>query len=336
MRTPRALSRRSCQSNQRTLRRDGRPLLPPRKSWIQWRCTTSGLPVRLPGAHERRPLRPLADHRGLHALLPQRGRQQTLVGVPRVGGQQDGAQRPGRPWRLRRRGSARRRRAQARPPHHAPRSMSTAAMRSPACPSQPGGPSPGRFWAPARAASRAGPSVLRRDQPVGAGRERDGPLRVGAQRQAGHVEDRGLLLDAARVGDDGGRAADERQEVDVAERVDDAQVGHRLQAGRRERGAAARVERQDDGQAPRGLAQRAHEGGRGRRACPRWPAGAGSPPVRGGHAQPRHDRLRPQAIQVRQQRVDHGVAHEDDPLAADALRGQVDLALPAPSRRAGR
>ena len=52
-----------------------------------------------------------------------------------------------------------------------------------------------------------GPQRVRLDEPVGAGRDRDGPLRVGAQRQAGDVEDRGLLLDAAAVGDDGGRPA---------------------------------------------------------------------------------------------------------------------------------
>ncbi len=169
----------------------------------------------------------------------ERSGEQALVRVPGVRGQEDGARpRARRTARRPAHPAGRCARSRRRVPASRPqRSTRTAAMRSPAWPSQPGGPSPGRAWAPARAASSASASVSGVTSRFVPARQRDGPLRVGAQRQAGHVEDRGLLLDAARIGDDDGRAADEREEVEVAERVDD-DAGRAPPSGRPRRACA--------------------------------------------------------------------------------------------------
>ena len=203
-------------------------MLPPRKSWIQWRCTHVRPSLRQPGPQDGSTARPLADGGSLDAELAELRGQQALIGVPGVRGQQDGAPRPGR-----RPGLA---------DHQAPpRSMRTAAMRSPAWPSQPGGPSPGRACAPASAPSSGRTKALRRDQSVGAGGQRDGTLGVRAQRQAGHVEHGGLLLDAPRIGDDGSRAADQREELDVA-RAGRPRTDRAPRPGRPRRACAARAD----------------------------------------------------------------------------------------------
>src|SRR5436309_3405919 len=59
-------------------------------------------------------------------------------------------------------------------------------------------------------------------RPLGA---RDRPLRVVAQREAGHGEDRRLLLDASRVRQHGPGGRHELDEVEVAQRLDDEQAG---------------------------------------------------------------------------------------------------------------
>lgn len=68
-----------------------------------------------------------------------------------------------------------------------------------------------------------GPRSLRvgrrtaRSRPGGDDGHGDRLFRGGAQGQAGHAEHRGLLLDAARAGEHEADAAQERQEVEVAE-----------------------------------------------------------------------------------------------------------------------
>ena len=109
-------------------------------------------------------------------------------------------------------------------------------------------------------------------------RDRDRTLRVRPDRQAGNAQDGGLLLDPAGVRDDHRRTADEREEVDVAQRVDDPQALARPQAGGLEDGPAAGMERQHDGHRAarrRRASRRRVPRPRGRR---RWPAGASWPP----------------------------------------------------------
>ena len=76
--------------------------------------------------------------------------------------------------------------------------------------------------------------------------DRHRSLGVRSHGQAGHAEDRGLLLDPARVRDDDRGSPDERHEVDVPERFDDAQPVVRDEPVRLQRRAATWVERDDD------------------------------------------------------------------------------------------
>ena len=121
------------------------------------------------------------------------------------------------------------------------------AIRSPACPSHSGGPSPTGPMPSARIASTFASHRLRLDEAIGAVGDRDRTFRVGTDREARNAEDGGLLLDPARVGDDEGRAPDQGHELDVAERVDDPHPIARRQAGGRQVGPATGVDRQDDG-----------------------------------------------------------------------------------------
>ena len=153
------------------------------------------------------------------------------------------------------------------------------------------------------------------------GPDRDRPLGVVAQREARDAEVGRLLLDAARVGEHRGGVGLERQEVEVAERVE-------------------HVDRCADrrGRAPPSSC--ASAGGRGRRPGAR----AATVAERGEHvgqqravderrAVQRHEQVSPRAerrsapgrVRVaeaalhRHERVDHRVADEVDPLGAIAL-----------------
>ena len=100
--------------------------------------------------------------------------------------------------------------------------------------------------------------LVGRHQPVRAVADRDRPFGVRPHRQARDVEDRRLLLDPARVGQDEPRPGDQRQERQVAEWLDDAQPIAVAQPGGLEGRAAARVQRDDEREQSR----------RGRRAPP--------------------------------------------------------------------
>ena len=119
---------------------------------------------------------------------------------------------------------------------HASRSS---AIRSPAWPSHSGGPSAGIGTPSARIASDAAARPPRAStQPVRAVGDRDRSLRVGPDGQARARRGSSSPPGSRRVGHDERRAADQRQEVDVAERVDDAQP-----VVRRRRPAASSVGR---------------------------------------------------------------------------------------------
>src|SRR6188508_2017603 len=97
--------------------------------------------------------------------------------------------------------------------------------------------------------------VERLNQAIGSLRDGDRPLGVLAQRQARNAEVRRLFLHAARIGDCRGRAADERHELYVAERLREmngtgcAQSLHQPEFF--ESLARARVHREDDRHARR-------------------------------------------------------------------------------------
>ena len=163
-------------------------------------------------------------------------------------------------------------------------------------------------------------------QPVRAVGDRDRPLGVRADRQARHAEDRRLLLDAAGVGDDERGAAHERRGTRrsrAARRSAARSLDARPAAS--SVGAAARVERQDDRQ----LRRRRHASIATSRAPPRAVVDV-------GRAVQRRDGVRPGEVvaargpppasnrsRLREQRVDHRVADEVDPLGGDALAAQV-------------
>ena len=98
----------------------------------------------------------------------------------------------------------------------------SSAMRTPAWPSHNGGRRPGRTHRPGQDRPGRLDDLGRRDQPVRALADGDRPLGVRPHRQARDVEDRGLLLDPARIGQHEPGAGHERQERDVAQRLDDA------------------------------------------------------------------------------------------------------------------
>ena len=74
-------------------------------------------------------------------------------------------------------------------------------------------------------AGECGGELCRLGQTIRPGGDRVDPLGGGAQRDAGHTEPVRLLLQAARVGDDGRGAGDERQQLEVAEWVDRFDIG---------------------------------------------------------------------------------------------------------------
>ena len=88
---------------------------------------------------------------------------------------------------------------------------------------------------------------LRADDAIGAVGDRDRPLGVLAQREAGNAERGRLLLQAAGVGEDQARVRRQREKVDVAERLgqDDA-VEPALEAELAQAVARARVHGKDD------------------------------------------------------------------------------------------
>jgi hypothetical protein len=130
-------------------------------------------------------------------------------------------------------------------------SRSTATIRAAAPPSQSGGVCPCRTCAPITSRYAAEDAFrLLADEPVGAELDRHRPLGVLAQREARHAEDRRLLLDPARVGEHDARVRDELQEIEVAERIDETQLGLRRDARRQpeldELLARARVDGEDE------------------------------------------------------------------------------------------
>ena len=153
-----------------------------------------------------------------------------------------------------------------------------AAIRSPAWPSHSGGPSAGTSRPSASTDRGSRHDRLGLDQAVGAVGDRDRPLGVGPHRQARDAQHGRLLLDPARVGDDQGRAADQRQEVHVAQRIDDPQpvAGHSPAASSvgRPRGWSGTTS-VTSSLTPRSIADDPRRLGRARR---RWPAGASSRP----------------------------------------------------------
>ena len=191
---------------------------------------------------------------------------------------------------------------QARPEHvpGAPVATSTQAMRRsrvqcvrlhdrPTAAARPRGRS-GRPPAQRRARAATPPGSTSRLVPW---RDRDRPLGVGPDGQAGHAQDRRLLLDAAGVRDHDRRPADEREEVDVAQRVDDPQAlarraGRPPRATGRPRGWSGTT----SGHEPRDAVQHRDDACRGRRGRRRWPAGASWPP-RTGPRGPAGRRSRP-------------------------------------------
>ena len=93
------------------------------------------------------------------------------------------------------------------------------AIRGPAWPSHSGGQL-ARVRAVVAGLEHRGGQLVAGDEPVGAAGDGDRPLGVGPQGEAGHAQQRSLLLHAARIGHDRRRAAHQRHELDVAERVD--------------------------------------------------------------------------------------------------------------------
>ncbi len=75
-------------------------------------------------------------------------------------------------------------------------------------------------------------------------------------------------------------APHQRQEVEVAQRIDDREPRHVQEPGGRQRGPAPRMERQHDGQPLRERPGAPPRAARRRPACPRWPVDGASPPRR--------------------------------------------------------
>ena len=131
--------------------------------------------------------------------------------------------------------------------------------------------------------------------------------------------------------------ADQAEELDVAERVDDAdprvvEEAGRVQARPGRAGAAAAPPRPG-----RRTACRAVTSCRGVvRIGPRWPDGAGWRPRTGRRGRARPGRRDVEAVEVGQQGVDHRVADQVDPLRVHALVAEVGDGVRRWSRRAGR
>ena len=93
--------------------------------------------------------------------------------------------------------------------------------------------------------------------------------------------------------------------------------------GRAQRGPTPGMQRQHHRQ-PRGEhPQRIHQAGRGRRRVHVRGSMERRHRVALGHAQARPHRRRVEAVEMRQQGVDHGVADEVHPVGVDALVGEV-------------
>ncbi len=194
-------------------------------------------------------------------------------------------------------------------------------MRSAACPSQPGG----MRWSRG-SRSNAGTSAMRSgveaEQRVRAELDRDRTLGVVSKREARHAQVRRLLLNAARVGQHGGRAGDEAEELDVAGRRQKRHAGH-IDAEPVERVPGARVHREDHRELARERTQGTHGVSEQRPVDQRRPVHrhhhvpAELDAVPGGRA----ECLDPAAH--RDQGVDHRVADVVDPLRRMALVEQV-------------
>ena len=204
-------------------------------------------------------------------------------------------------------------------------------MRSPAWPSHSGGPSRGAAMLARERRVDHRPERLRLDQPVGAVGDGDRPLGVGAQRQARDAQHGRLLLDAAGVGDH------ERGAPRPGTGSRGSRAGRRPgRRGPRSSPAAPSVAR------PRGCSGRT-TGSRAasvRSAATSRPRPPAYPRSRvGGGWRPRSARGCPgasgtglgiEAVEVRQQRVDHGIARRGGPgRRIDALAGEVVEALRA-------
>ena len=93
-------------------------------------------------------------------------------------------------------------------------------------------------------------------EPVGAALDRDRPLGVGPHGEAGDAQVRALLLKPARIGDDEAGRVEERDEVQVPQRVEQLDAAReRREHVRVQRLPRARVHGKDDGQLRADLAQ---------------------------------------------------------------------------------
>ena len=198
-----------------------------------------------------------------------------------------------------------------------------AAMRSPAWPSQSGGPSAGPASSPRSAASTRGPNASGSTSRLVPWRDGHRPLGVRPQRQARDAQHGRLFLDAAAVGDHERRAAHQRQELQVTQRVHDLDARHVQQPGAAEHRPPPGMQRQHHRQPGGEDPQRIHQSRCGRRRIH-----VGRPMERRhgvalGDAEARPDRSRVEAVEMRQQGVDHGVADQVHPLGRDALVRQV-------------
>ena len=150
----------------------------------------------------------------------------------------------------------------------------TSAIRSAAWPSQRGGGSGGAVGTLGERRRDAGyRGRVEAEQGVGAGADRHRALGVVAQGEAGDAEVGRLLLDAAGVGEDGAGVGEQREEVDVAERLGEQQAGM-LGRDRLHLLARARVDREDDRHLARQLGQAARPSPAAARRR-RGPGGAG-------------------------------------------------------------
>ena len=151
-------------------------------------------------------------------------------------------------------------------------------MRSPAWPSHSGGPSSGPASSPRSAASTIGPSASGSTSRFVPWVMVTGRSVFGRSVRHGMPQHGRLLLDAAAVGDHERRAADQGQELQVAERVDDLDAGHVQEPRSPERGPAPRVQRQHDRQTHRRARAARPPAAPPPRVCPRSPVDAASRP----------------------------------------------------------
>ena len=161
------------------------------------------------------------------------------------------------------------------------------------------------------------------DELVGALGDGDRPLGVVRERQARHAEHRGLLLDPARVGEHEAGVALQRHEVEVADGLDRREPPWRARARDRARvrgwtgktiGSRRATRRARPPAAARRWGSSTFDG--------RWSVSNGV--ARAVEAQrSRQRRARRTSPSVRQQRVDHHVADQLDPVGRRALGEQV-------------